>query len=126
MKKIRVGVLMGGMSIEKEISFNSGRTICDHLDSSAYNIVPLFQTTDNQLYLLPWKFLYRGKISDFEHRLEKEANSAELLKDQKSEEASESAQQNLVEDAADQQAAKNKETVDETGKIVYSIEASAL
>ena len=73
MKKIRVGVLMGGMSIEKEISFNSGRTICDHLDSNAYNIVPLFQTTDNKLYLLPWKFLYRGKISDFEHRLEKEA-----------------------------------------------------
>ena len=30
--KIRVGVFMGGMSIEREVSFNSGRTICDHLD----------------------------------------------------------------------------------------------
>lgn len=70
---VRVGVLMGGMSIEKEVSFNSGRTICDHLDTNKYTIIPLFQTTDNRLFILPWRFLYRGKISDFEHRLEKEA-----------------------------------------------------
>lgn len=73
MNKLKVGVLMGGMSIEKEVSFNSGRTICDHLDSNTYNIIPLFQTTNNQLFILPWRFLYRGKISDFEHRLEQEA-----------------------------------------------------
>ncbi len=73
MNKIKVGVLMGGMSIEKEVSFNSGRTICDHLDTNTYNIIPLFQTTNNQLFILPWRFLYRGKISDFEHRLEREA-----------------------------------------------------
>lgn len=73
MTKLRVGVLMGGMSEEKEVSFNSGRTICDHLDAHTYDIIPLFQTTDNRLFLLPWKFLYRGKISDFEQRLEKEA-----------------------------------------------------
>lgn len=73
MSKLRVGVLMGGMSIEKEVSFNSGRTICDHLDAHAYDIIPLFQTTDNRLFILPWRFLYRGKISDFEHRLEQEA-----------------------------------------------------
>ncbi len=73
MKKIKVGVIMGGMSIEKEVSFNSGRTICDHLDTSFYNVVPIFQTTVNELYILPWHFLHRGKISDFEHRLKKEA-----------------------------------------------------
>lgn len=73
MNKLRVGVLMGGMSIEKEVSFNSGRTICDHLDAQTYDIIPLFQTTDNQLFILPWRFLYRGKISDFEHRLNTES-----------------------------------------------------
>lgn len=73
MNKIKVGVLMGGMSIEKEVSFNSGRTICDHLDPNSYEIIPLFQTTTNRLFILPWRFLYRGKISDFEHRLEAEA-----------------------------------------------------
>lgn len=68
-QKLRVGVLMGGISIEREVSFNSGRTICDHLDIEKYEIIPLFQTTTNKLYHLPLKFLHRGKIADFEHRL---------------------------------------------------------
>ena len=73
MKKIRIGVLMGGKSIEREVSFNSGRTVCDHLDTHYYQIIPLFQTAAGTLYLLPWQFLHRGKISDFEHRLAHEA-----------------------------------------------------
>jgi len=73
MQKIRIGVLMGGKSIEREVSLNSGRTICDHLDSSCYTVVPLFQTANGTLYNLPWVFLHRGKTSDFEHRLESEA-----------------------------------------------------
>jgi len=73
MKKLRVGVLMGGKSIEREVSFNSGRTVCDHLDSNRYEIIPLFQTKYGALYILPWKFLYRGKISDFEHKLDTDA-----------------------------------------------------
>lgn len=83
MKKLRIGVLMGGISHEKEVSFNSGRTICDHLDTSRYEAIPLFQTEQNKLYLLPWNFLYRGKISDFAHRLEHEARriSWDFLKD---------------------------------------------
>lgn len=73
MNKLRIGVLMGGKSIEREVSFNSGRTICDHLDSSCYDIIPIFQTHAGLLYELPWRFLYRGKIADFEHRLDAEA-----------------------------------------------------
>ncbi len=70
---IRVGVLMGGRSIEREVSFNSGRTVCDHLDTACYSVIPLFQTVAGALYILPWKFLHRGKIVDFEHRLSSEA-----------------------------------------------------
>jgi UDP-N-acetylmuramate--alanine ligase len=73
MKKLNIGVLMGGMSIEKEVSFNSGRTVCDHLDAHLYNVIPLFQTINNDLFLLPWRFLYRGKISDFKHLLKGQA-----------------------------------------------------
>ncbi len=72
MKKLRVGVLMGGKGLEKEVSFNSGRTICDHLDVARYTIIPLFQS-DSSLFILPWYFLHRGKTTDFEHRLESEA-----------------------------------------------------
>lgn len=70
---IKVGVLLGGKSIEREVSFNSGRTICDHLDTNLYEVIPLFQTAVGDLFILPWTFLYRGKIADFEHRLEAEA-----------------------------------------------------
>ena len=64
---------MGGRGSEREVSLNSGRTICDHLDTFRYTIIPLFQRSDGSLYLLPWGFLHRGKTSDFEHRLESEA-----------------------------------------------------
>lgn len=73
MQKLRVGVLMGGKSIEHEVSFNSGRTICDHLDIHRYDIIPLYQASNGDLYLLPWHFLHRGKTSDFLARLAHEA-----------------------------------------------------
>lgn len=73
MQRLKVGILVGGKSIEREVSLNSGRTVCDHLDTSRYDVVPIFQTSEGILYLLPWRFLHRGKIADFEHRLEKEA-----------------------------------------------------
>jgi len=72
MKKLRIGVLMGGKSLEKEVSFNSGRTICDHLDPARYTVIPIFQH-DIKLFILPWHFLHRGKTTDFDHRLENEA-----------------------------------------------------
>ncbi|HEV2917019.1 MAG TPA: hypothetical protein VGW78_04680 [Candidatus Babeliales bacterium] len=73
MATLRVGVLMGGMSIEQEVSFNSGRTICDHLDTSRYQVVPIFQRYDGALFILPYRFLHRGKIADFLDRLDAEA-----------------------------------------------------
>jgi UDP-N-acetylmuramate--alanine ligase len=73
MNKLKIGVFMGGKSIEREVSFNSGRTIADHLDTSKFNVIPIFQREDGTLFILPWKFLHRGKITDFKHRLETEA-----------------------------------------------------
>ncbi len=73
MPKLRVGIFMGGRSIEREVSFNSGRTVCDHLDASRYDLVPIYQTMLGDLYILPWHFLHRGKTTDFEDRLTKEA-----------------------------------------------------
>lgn len=75
MKKLRVGVLMGGRSIEHEVSFNSGRTVCDHLDTERYDILPVYQQMNGQLWLLPWHFLHRGKTTDFTKRLVQEAKS---------------------------------------------------
>jgi UDP-N-acetylmuramate--alanine ligase len=73
MKKLNVGVFMGGRNTENEVSFNSGRTICDHLDTERFNVIPIFQTFIGDIYILPYRFLHRGKICDFEHRLKGEA-----------------------------------------------------
>ncbi len=73
MHSFRVGIFMGGRSIEREVSLNSGRTISDHLDTSRYNLLPIFQTASGALFILPWRFLHRGKTADFEHRLATEA-----------------------------------------------------
>ncbi len=73
MKKLRVGVFMGGKSIEHEVSFNSGRTVCDHLSTARYEIVPVYQVRTGELYILPWHFLHRGTTTDFAARLEREA-----------------------------------------------------
>ncbi|HTM06724.1 MAG TPA: hypothetical protein VL201_05815, partial [Patescibacteria group bacterium] len=72
-QKLRVGVLMGGKSPENEVSFNSGRTVCDHLDEHLYSIIPIYQSIQGNLFILPWYFLHRGKTTDFEHRLQKDA-----------------------------------------------------
>lgn len=72
-QKLRVGVLMGGRSIEHEVSFNSGRTVCDHLDAECYDVIPIFQEKDGTLFILPWHFLHRGKTTDFVSRLKDEA-----------------------------------------------------
>ncbi|MBA2728325.1 MAG: ATP-grasp domain-containing protein [Parachlamydiaceae bacterium] len=72
-EKLRIGVLMGGISAEREVSFNSGRTVFDHLDTTHYDVVPLFQTDDGLIYKLPWHFLHRGKSTDFSHRLPHES-----------------------------------------------------
>jgi len=71
--KQKIGVLMGGKSVESEVSLNSGRTVCDHLDVHRYVVVPLFQKRSGELFILPERFLHRGKIADFEHRLAQEA-----------------------------------------------------
>lgn len=71
--KITVGVLFGGRGIEHEVSFNSGRTVCNHIDTARFNIIPLYQSLQGLLYILPERFLHRGKTTDFAHRLPTEA-----------------------------------------------------
>jgi len=70
---LKIGIFMGGKSIESEVSFNSGRTIYDHIDTARFHAIPIFQTRSGCLHILPWHFLHRGKTTDFLHRLEKEA-----------------------------------------------------
>ncbi|KPK21268.1 MAG: D-alanine--D-alanine ligase, partial [Nitrospira bacterium SG8_3] len=40
-KSLRVGVLMGGSSAEREVSLKTGRSICDALRRRGYTVVPI-------------------------------------------------------------------------------------
>lgn len=63
--KLRVGILFGGKSREREISFAGGRTVYDNLNKSLFEAVPLFVDSFGNIVLLDWHFIYKGSIRDF-------------------------------------------------------------
>ncbi|MHB1278211.1 MAG: D-alanine--D-alanine ligase family protein [Bacteroidia bacterium] len=62
---IRVAILFGGSSREREVSFSGGRTVYDNLDKSRFEAIPIFVDSFNQLTLLDWPYVYKGSIRDF-------------------------------------------------------------
>ncbi len=50
-KKIKVGVLNGGISLEHEVSLNSGKTIKNNLDTDKYEIADVFVSKSGQWFL---------------------------------------------------------------------------
>ena len=65
MSKIRVGIIFGGRSKEREISFAGGRTVYDNLNKSIFEAIPLFVDSFGNFILLDWNFIYKGTIRDF-------------------------------------------------------------
>jgi len=65
MSKIKVGILFGGRSKEREISFAGGRTVYDNLNKSIFEAIPLFVDSFGNFVLLDWNFVYKGTIRDF-------------------------------------------------------------
>src|ERR1700741_2133579 len=65
MSKIKVGILFGGRSKEREISFAGGRTVYDNLNKSIFDAIPLFVDSFGNIVLLDWNFVYKGTIRDF-------------------------------------------------------------
>lgn len=65
MEKIKVGIIFGGRSREREISFAGGRTVYDNLDKTLFEPVPLFADSFGNLLLIDWQYIYKGSIRDF-------------------------------------------------------------
>ncbi|MBL7884841.1 MAG: D-alanine--D-alanine ligase [Bacteroidia bacterium] len=63
--KTRIGIIFGGFSKEREISFAGGRTVYDNLNKSLFEAVPLFVDSFGNFVLLNWEFIYKGSIRDF-------------------------------------------------------------
>ncbi len=65
MSKIRIGILFGGPSKEREISFAGGRTVYDNLNKSLFEPIPLFIDSHGNFIELDWAYIYKGTIRDF-------------------------------------------------------------
>ena len=62
---MKVGILFGGPSREREISFAGGRTVYDNLNKSLFTPIPVFIDSLKQFILLDWEYVYKGTIRDF-------------------------------------------------------------
>jgi len=84
MNRLRVGVILGGMSSEREVSLNSGRNVFDHLDREAYDPRAVFMDGEGRLWIIPWQLISQNTTKDIVERLEKEARriSYEGLKEE--------------------------------------------
>jgi D-alanine-D-alanine ligase len=63
--KIKIGIIFGGFSKEREISFAGGRTVYDNLNKSIFEAVPVFVDSFGNFVLLNWEFVYKGSVRDF-------------------------------------------------------------
>ncbi|MGL4630304.1 MAG: D-alanine--D-alanine ligase family protein [Leadbetterella sp.] len=64
-QKLRVGILFGGQSREREISFLGGKTAFENLDKRLFEPVPLFvDSLGNIIKIMP-ELMYEKEIRDF-------------------------------------------------------------
>src|SRR3972149_258982 len=73
MEKIKVGIIFGGMSSEKEGSLNSGRNVYDNLDGELYTGVPVFMDNEGRLWIIPWQLISQNTTTDITDHLAVEA-----------------------------------------------------
>ncbi len=73
MKKLRVGVIMGGMSSEREVALNSGRNVFDNLNRECYEPIPVFMDGEGRLWIIPWQLVSQNTTVDIADHLERDA-----------------------------------------------------
>lgn len=76
---IKLAVLCGGCSPERGISLNSARSLCDHLDPSVFDVMPIYLDLNLTPYLMVRDHLYNNTPSDFDFKLQ---NTGQHLSEQ--------------------------------------------
>ena len=74
--KLKIALLCGGPSLERGISLNSARSVCDHLhseetapDGGQVEILPIYFDHKKNAYLISRSQLYSNTPSDFDFKL---------------------------------------------------------
>ncbi len=83
MGKLRVGIIFGGMSSEREVSLNSGRNVYDNIDRELYEPLAIFMDGTGYLWIIPWQLISQNTTVDVSEHLERVARriSYESLKE---------------------------------------------
>lgn len=71
-KKLKVGVVFGGLSAESEVSLATGRYIYSLLDPLQFTGTPFYLDKGGQLWQVPDKLVIQNTTADVESRLEEE------------------------------------------------------
>ncbi len=71
--RLRVGVVLGGRSSEREISLESGRNIYYNLDPSRFEALAIYMDAAGRLWEIGLPLLVQNTTQDIEARLEKDA-----------------------------------------------------
>lgn len=74
MKKLRLGIFLGGKSSEKEISLESSRHVYNNLDDQAYDKTLLFVDDQNLIWQIREPLLWMNTTADIKLNLKKEAS----------------------------------------------------
>lgn len=73
MEKLRIGVIFGGKSEEREVSLATGRYVFSLLDKSKYTGLPIFMDPKGQIWEIPEILIIQNSTKDVIGRLVKEA-----------------------------------------------------
>ncbi len=68
-KKLKIALLCGGPSLERGISLNSARSVCDHLHSDEIEVLPIYFDHKKSAYQISRAQLYSNTPSDFDFKL---------------------------------------------------------
>ncbi len=69
---LKVGVIFGGMSSEKEISLATGRYVYSLLNPQLFEGVAIYMDGDGNLWVIPDKLVIQNSTADVEEKLDKE------------------------------------------------------
>ncbi|RMD86002.1 MAG: hypothetical protein D6808_04195 [Candidatus Dadabacteria bacterium] len=79
-KTFKIAVLCGGPSLERGISLNSCRSLCDHLHGNGIETIPIYFDTEKKPYLISRAQIYSNTPSDFDFKLA--SSSASLTEEE--------------------------------------------
>ncbi len=75
---MKVALIFGGPSSERGISLNSARSVSDHLENEAIEIIPVYFNQKKEPYLISKAQLYSNTPLDFDFKLDEKAKSLSL------------------------------------------------